>query len=253
MTGAGPGPEVLAEGGRVPRFTLPDWETEFGVVAGITWRGPGESSFDLGLGGRGPVGQVLDRWEALAAEVGQFSGVAVGRQVHGRAVAIHRNPSGLTILPGVDGHATSAPGCLLAVTVADCVPVYLVDPTRRVVGLLHAGWRGTAAGIMEAGLGVMAALGASPRDLAIHCGVGICGGCYEVGAEVFVGCGLPPPAADRGQLDLRQVLAGQARAAGVERVSVSTHCSAHHAGHFLSHRRAPGEGGRMAAYLGIPA
>lgn len=251
MTPASPGPEVLVEGGRVPRFNLPDWEAEFGVVAGITWRGPDQPPFDLGLGGCRPVGQVLDRWEALAADVGRFSGVAVGRQVHGPAVAIHRDRSGLVILPGVDGHATSAPGCLLAVTAADCVPVYLVDPRRRIVGLLHAGWRGTAAGILEAGLDAMAELGAGRRDLAIHCGVGICGACYQVGTEVFVGCGLPAPASERGRLDLRQVLAARARAAGVGRVSVSTHCSAHDAVHFFSHRRAPDEGGRMAAYLGI--
>lgn len=236
----------------MPRFNLPEWEAEFGVAAGITWRGPDQSPFDLGLGGRGPVGQVLDRWEALAADVGRFSSVAVGRQVHGRAVVIQRDRSGLVIHPRADGHVTSAPACLLAVTVADCVPVYLLDPRRRVVGLLHAGWRGTAAGILEAGLDAMAELGADPRDVAVHCGVGICGACYEVGAEVFVRCGLPAPASERGRLDLRHVLATRARAAGVGRVSVSTHCSAHHAAHFFSHRRAPDEGGRMVAYLGIP-
>src|SRR5690606_18360795 len=98
--------------------------------------------------------------------------------------------------PAIDGHATRAPGLLLAVSVADCVPVSLVDPERRAVALLHAGWRGAAAGILERGLEVLAErLLARPEDLHVHLGPAICGGCYEVGPEVHRALGLPEPPA----------------------------------------------------------
>lgn len=248
--------EERVRGGTIPRFVLPEWEREFGVAAGLTGRGDPSHPVDLGLGGQAPVGPVLDRWRQLAAEAGTFGATAVARQVHGKAVAWHGAGAGagLTILADRDGHATATPGRLLAVTVADCVPVYLLDPVRRAVALLHAGWRGTAAGILAEGVAALAEhAGSSPGDLVVHCGVGICGACYEVGAEVFAGCGAPVPPGGRGPLDLRSVLAGQAAELGVARVTVSPLCSAHDAAWFFSHRRAPGEGGRMAAYLGFPA
>jgi copper oxidase (laccase) domain-containing protein len=85
----------------------------------------------------------------------------------------------------------------------------------------------------------------------MHCGVAICGRCYEVGSEVFQALELPVPATGRGLLDLRPVLERQARALGVARVSLSDFCSAHDAAHFFSHRASQGADGRMVAYLGL--
>jgi polyphenol oxidase len=116
------------------------------VVAGVTGRGGlPEGDFDLGLWTSQPVGEVLGRWRRfLRAEPG-FTGAVLGHQIHGRNVVWHSSPpSGWRQLGGVDGHATATAGLLLLVTVADCVPVYLVDPLNRAVGLLHAGWRGIA-------------------------------------------------------------------------------------------------------------
>ena len=110
-------------------------------------------------------------------------------QVHRPEVRWHGDPGGWLLIEGVDGHATDAPGVLLTVTIADCVPVYLADPVGRRVALLHAGWRGLAAGILEAGVGLLSSRGSSAADILMHCGVSICGNCYEVGSEVFAALG----------------------------------------------------------------
>ncbi len=156
-------------------------------------------------------------------------------------------------LEGVDGHATAAPGILLTVTVADCIPVYLVDPVRRAVCLLHSGWRGTAGGILSRGLQLLQErAGSQAADVVVHCGVGICGPCYEVGSEVMTGCGLRHEGAGPWHAELREVLASQARSLGVGEVSTSQWCSAHDRPRFYSHRASGGRDGRMVAFLGLP-
>ena len=79
-------------------------------------------------------------------------------------------PEGVHVDSGpADGHATSAAGVLLAVTVADCVPIYVVDPERRVVALLHAGWRVIASGIMASGVETLARrFDTRPAHLHVH-------------------------------------------------------------------------------------
>ncbi len=240
--------------GPVPRFELAEWRERYGVVAGITGRGQQALPFDLGLAGRSaPVGQVLQRWHDLEAAVPGCTGLVVSRQVHGTTVVWHDAVRGLAILQGVDGHATATPGLFLAVSAADCVPVYIIDPLRRAVALVHAGWRGTSGRILTRGIAALVNRGSRVENLAVHCGVGICGRCYEVGSEVFRACGLPSPADGKGRLDLREILAGQAREAGVETVSTSLFCSAHDPRLFFSHRASGGADGRMVAYLGIVA
>jgi polyphenol oxidase len=240
--------------GPVPRFELSEWRDRYGIVAGITGRGEDSAPFDLGLAGAtAPVGQVLQRWHDLQAAVPGCSGLVVSRQVHGTAVAWHEAVRGLVILQGFDGHGTATPGVVLAVSAADCVPVYIADPVARAVALVHAGWRGTAGGILGRGIEELVRRGSRVGNLVVHCGVGICGTCYEVGGEVFRGCGLPEPAGGKGRLDLREVLIGQARDAGVETVSTSGFCSAHDADRFFSHRASRGADGRMVAYLALLA
>jgi YfiH family protein len=241
--------------GPVPRFEVPGWRERHGVVAGITGRGDGPGrGYDLGLWTDAPVGEVMSRWRAFRqAEVG-FEAVVLGNQVHGTAVMGHDRARGWVQVEGVDGHATATPGVLLTVTVADCIPVYLVDPVRRAVGLLHSGWRGTAGGILRLGVErLVEVAGSSVGDIVVHCGVGICGQCYEVGSEVMSGCGLPHSGAGPWYADLRAVLLEQARSLGVAGISTSQWCSAHDRPRFFSHRASGGRDGRMVAYLGMPA
>ena len=84
-----------------------------------------------------------------------------------------------------DGLITATPGLLLAIQTADCLPVIVVDAKRHVLGVFHAGWRGTAQRIVEKGIGEMhRRFGSLPRDMKAAIGPGIQGCCYEVGEEV---------------------------------------------------------------------
>jgi YfiH family protein len=209
----------------IPRLELVGWKEQYGLTAGIT--------------------------TAAAGSVAPpFPATVFGRQVHGRTVRWHEAlPGGGLIVDATDGHATAQPGVLLTISVADCTPVYLADPTRGTIALLHAGWRGTAAGILEAGVALLVGRGGSDvSDIVMHCGVAICGTCYEVGSEVAEALG-EPPVSGKTHVDIRAVLAAQAAALGIEQVSVSPFCTAHDAG-FHSHRGSGGRAGRMIAYLG---
>jgi len=244
-------PEVRVPG-PIPRFEVPGWQQQYGVVAGITGRGDDAGrGFDLGLWSREPVGDVMNRWLAFRRAMPGFSAVVLGNQVHGVEVREVGPAEGWIQIQGVDGWVSTSPGVMLTITVADCVPVYLAV-ANRAVALLHAGWRGTAGGILERGVeALLAASGAAERDVAMHCGVGICGDCYEVGSEVMNGCGVAVDGSGPWHLDLRNVLIEQARRLGLADVSRSGWCSAHDRGSFYSHRASRGQDGRMVAYLGL--
>lgn len=219
-----------------------------GVVAFTTTRTAGS----FGLGSEEPVHAVMDRWSALLADcrAGGAEALASAGQVHGAAIARHA-PGWQGWLRGRerDGHATVAPGLALAVTVADCTPVFLAHPAGP-IALLHAGWRGTAAGILEAGLATLRALGAPPEEVVLHCGPAICGACYEVGPEVMAAV-TGRPASGKARLDMRAVLTERARRAGVRSVSISPSCTRCHNDRFFSHRA--GDWGRQLGVMYRPA
>lgn len=95
---------------------------------------------------------------------------------------IKEHPYGLY----VDGMLTDVPGILLCTYEADCTPVYLLDPVRKVIGMVHGGWKGTAKCIAEKAVGMMSErYGSDPGDILVHLGPCICGECYEVGEELI--------------------------------------------------------------------
>lgn len=240
-------------GDGVPRLELAEWRARYGVVAGVTTRGTPVDPFDLGLSSGRPVGKVLDQWAAFRAAEPGFPLTTLGRQVHGTEVAWHEGGRGWLILDGVDGHATGSAGVLMTVTVADCTPVYLLDPVQGGLALLHAGWRGASSRILERGIRLLTGrTGANVEEIVMHCGIGICGDCYEVGYEVFEAFGLPVPVGGKGPLDIRGQLVRQGQELGIGRITTSDWCSGHHGDLFHSHRRSRGVDGRMIAYLGRP-
>jgi len=182
----------------------------------------------------------------------RWRAVVRSRQVHGRSIQVHgRQLRGVCVTGEGDGHATDASGVLLTVTLADCVPVFIVDPVGRTVALLHAGWRGTAAGVVEAGLDTLSdAFGSDPEELLVDLGPAICGRCYEVGPEVFHALGQVTPHAPAA-IDLRSVIRRRASAAGVRtrNVTVSGECTLCGDGRYYSHRG--GDRGRHRGYIGI--
>ncbi len=238
--------------GALPLLRHPGWREAFPwLVQGVTSAGREEEPFDLALFGGSPAGAVLDRWERLSAGLG-MPRVVHGRQVHGTRVAFHgAGGPGLRVLPAADGHLTRSRGVLLTVATADCAAVSIVDPGIPAVALLHAGWRGTAAGIVERGIRTLAErLGSDPAALHLHVGPSICGSCYEVGPEVHRALGLDPPDGPA-PVDLGKALVDRAEAAGLrpERITRSTLCTLCGESGLFSHRG--GSAARQVTLLGL--
>lgn len=171
--------------------------------------------------------------------------------VHGAAVARVDEPQG--VVQGVDALITDQRGVSLFATFADCYPIVLWDPERRCAALVHAGWRGTVAGVAPAAVKAMAKeYGSKPSDIRAGIGPGICGRCYEVGEEVasrfdprFVSQG----SGDRFLLDLASANRAQLEEAGVPHVHVLDLCTKETS--FLpSHRRSP-DGTRFGAIVAL--
>ncbi len=229
--------------------TLQDAEEVPGLPAGIrgwtTTRGNGS----FGLGSSEPVGEVMGRWAALQADLATLgvTRLATAHQVHGSTVAVHdAGWTGWLRGHGIDGHVTTVRGTALAVTVADCAPVLVWHP-RGAVAALHAGWRGTAAGILDRGLDLFEAMGFPSRECGVYLGPAICGACYEVGPEVLTAV-TGTRATGKGSLDVRAVLEQQATARGVGSVTTDRGCARCHQDRYFSHRG--GDAGRM---LGVVA
>ena len=237
---------------RLVCWTHPEWSQRFPwLVQGTTGRSPGPAGGDFRLFDTEGPPPGREAWMVLARSYG-FAGVAHARQVHGKRVLIHDAPAdGLCVGADADGHLSLAPGSLMAVTVADCVPAFLVDPHRRAVALLHAGWRGTAGGILEEGISLLRRESKSgPEDILVHLGPAICGSCYEVGPEMHGALGLREPDGPA-PLDLRGVLAERALGLGVRGANItsSTFCTLCSGSPFFSHRG--GATQRQVGFLGI--
>jgi len=185
--------------------------------------------------------EAVDRNRRILAEtVGvPLDALLQGRQVHGNRV--ERRALGDGALPEADGHATATPGLAPTVITADCLPVALIGP--KAVAMVHAGWRGLAAGVVEEGIKAVRELsGESELQAAIGPGAGAC--CYEVGPEVHAAFGQP---ATRGRIDLKAIAAERLHAAGVAAVhdvDLCTICS--DPALLFSHRRDNGVTGRQA-------
>lgn len=248
--------ELLVDVRGIPLWVHPEWAEQFPwLVQGTTGKGTGtvEEAVDFGLFGEVPVGRALARWRDLREGLGMAS-TAHARQVHGSEIHAWTNavPSGFLLVDSIDGHCTSLPGLLLTVSLADCVPVFLVAEGSREIALVHAGWRGTARGVLEAAIEAMIRRsGRSASSLWVHCGPAICGECYEVGPEVHAAILPDRPLPERPTpIDVRQALVRRATSLGVleERTTISAHCTLCGPSPFFSHRA--GESGRQLGILG---
>lgn len=222
------------------------------LVQGTTTRGVPDGALDLGLFSGGSAEAVVrENWRRLLARTAMASAVHAP-QVHEAEVRYHRSARpGLHLAGPCDGHVTDRRGLLLTVSVADCVPVFVVAPRARAVAALHAGWRGAAAGVLERGLARLTERsGESVSELLVHLGPSICGDCYEVGREVFAALGQTVPEGPS-PIDLRAVLGARAVAAGVRPSSVTTsaHCTRCTGSGLFSHRG--GDRGRQVGYIGV--
>ncbi|MDI6772217.1 MAG: peptidoglycan editing factor PgeF [bacterium] len=239
-----------------------------GVLHAFTTRGGGVSAapfetLNLGRGaGDDPAAVRENRARALAAVGRDISDQVEVSQVHGREVAVvtaaHRGQK----IQGADGLTSRDPAAVLAMHSADCAPVLMVDPVKRAVAAVHAGWRGTAVGAAAAAIRAMGeAFGSRPEDLVAAIGPAIGPCCYEVGVEVVEALApwpwhaavLRPSSKGRWLLDLWEANRCQIEAAGVPPWAIATAglCTACHPVLFFSHRRS-GRTGRMAALIAAP-
>jgi YfiH family protein len=151
-----------------------------------------------------------------------------------------------------DALVENTPGVAIGIKTADCVPVLLADPVGRAVAAIHAGWRGTAAYIVQVAIRSMVAeFGTQPKDL--HAAIGPCIGpcCYEVGPEVANEFGVL--ASGHVHLDLATMNARQLEAAGVlaQNISTSRVCTKCNAKDYHSFRRDREAAGRMISWIRI--
>lgn len=177
-----------------------------------------------------------------------FAGLATLKQIHSSTCVAGEGRTGH--LGQGDALLENTPGAVVAVKTADCIPVLLADERLHAVAAVHAGWRGTAAAIVEKAVAAMRErFGSRPEDLhaAIGPGIGAC--CYEVGPEVAEQFGL----GGRVHLDLPAINRRQLREAGIAdaRIYSSGLCTMCRAGDFHSFRRDREAAGRMYSFAGI--
>jgi polyphenol oxidase len=260
---------VLRAVGALRLLTWPALDAS-GPDAAVTARSGGVSSgpyasLNLSLSVGDDPARVLENRRRLAAGFGADPADFVfARQVHGagvRVVGAADRGSGAfsldTAIDETDALVTATPGVVLAILAADCVPIVLHDPVAGVLGCVHAGWRGTVAGVTAATVTAMTALGARPARLAAGIGPAVAADRYQVGPDVheavtrafglaaaaFIRPDTRPEAAaaDRWLLDVWAANRHALREAGVPGTQIhTTHLATGPAGHgyFFSDRAA---------------
>jgi hypothetical protein len=230
-----------------------------------------------------PASVAENRRRFLDTVCGERTGsVLVGmKQIHSSIVRVVKKGDGAlegklqtkegkAVLEG-DGLITNVPRVLLGVGTADCVPVLVVDVTRRVVAAFHAGWRGTAVRIVERGITIMQEeYGSQVRDMVAAVGPSIGPCCYTVGEEVRSEFGrqfryaeelfVRPIDSREVRLNLWEANRRQLLDVGVADASIAmmrecTACAANQTGglRYFSHRGEQGVAGRMLNVVGVAA
>lgn len=240
------------------QFLYPDWPVASNVRAVVTTRVGGEShgkytSLNLGAHvGDSPAAVVSNR--ARVREALKLPAEPCWlQQVHGIEVV-----DAAAITPGTavaDGAYTDRKNVVCAILTADCLPIFLCDRAGTEVALLHAGWRGLAAGIIDAGL---RRLRASPHELLVWLGPAIGASAYEVGEDVrraFIDSDAAATeefsagrVTGKWHMDIYRLAGRQLRNRGVREIYGGAHCTATQAPLFFSHRR-DGTTGRMASLI----
>jgi YfiH family protein len=187
-------------------------------------------------------------WQRLAENF-DLSRIVRLRQIHSAIVRTIKADD--NAVNDGDGMVTAAAGVTLAIFTADCVPILMLDRERRLCGALHAGWRGTLAGIAEQGVRAMLALGARPDHINAALGPGIGSCCFEVDAALARCFTEKIPAAARhvrdgspgkAFLSLRAILREQLEQCGLRREQILTvgPCTKCASDRFFSRRAAQG-------------
>ncbi len=256
---------------------LPLTAADFLLHAFLTRRGGVSTDCFAGLNFSSREGDkpdsVADNWRLLADAFRlDPSRFVLMRQIHGDRIVVVEGgnrenlPDG-SFLPveayACDALVTNRQGLAIGVKTADCAPLFLVDPVKRVVGVVHAGWRGTALNISGQTVDAfLAHFSSRPGDILAVIGPAIGPCCYEVDAvvyhalEVYAGKGVAPffrsgATKDKWMLDLTMINRFQLEQRGVpsEQIFAGDHCTSCRSAVFYSHRRDRGRTGRHFSFL----
>ena len=213
----------------VPVETFPALDAIAGVRHGFTGRVPG---LDVKMDRELALRQLDEHHVRARREMGLAGRTLVtAEQVHGREVAVV-DAQTMAPVPGADGLITASPDVCLGIHVADCCAVYLADPVRRVIALLHSGRKGSELAITAAAIARMRGdFGCDPADITVQ----------------LSPCIRPP----QYESDFAALIVAQARAAGVHQVFDSGTCTGANADRYYSYRVERGKTGRMLALLAL--
>jgi YfiH family protein len=212
---------------------------------------------------------VIDNRKVLCAALGTtIENIIAAEQVHGSKVQAvdltHRGSGALSYnsaLSETDGLITNVPGLLLATFYADCVPIFVLDPKRKIIGLAHAGWKGTIARIGACAVAKMAEVyGTDPEDCLAGIGPSIGPCCYEVDRPLINAVKeafpwwqevLGSSEGDRAKLDLWEVNRKIMIEAGIreKNVEIAKLCTCCNRDILFSYRGSKGITGRMGAFI----
>ncbi len=206
------------------------------------------ASLNCSLSGQDRRDAVLENRARAARSVGADPARLVGlMQVHGTLVARVTVPWAPGEGPRADAMVTDRAGIALGIVTADCAPVLFVDAAAGVIGAAHAGWRGAVAGVLEATIAAMAALGARVERIAAAIGPCIGQPSYEVASDLHAAVAderfFVAGREGRWQFDLGGYCAARLRAAGIAGPSVVAADTAADEARFFSHRRRTLAGG----------
>lgn len=233
--------------------------TRHGGLSPAPWHG-------LNLGGT--VGDAVETVRANHALMYEALGVNAARavtvwQVHSADVVVAQHPiPGRRWLALADGLITDQPDTPLVMRFADCTPILFYDPARAVIGIAHAGWRGTVQGMAANMIRAMQqTYGCRPLDIQAWIGPSISGACFQVGEEVVTAVNdyfgtldglMRRDAADgTAYVDLWAANALDLRRMGVEQIYLSGVCTMQNTQDFFSHRGEQGRTGRFGALISL--
>lgn len=260
--------------GGVTYLAASGFEAAGGVAHGFSTRLGGVStgvyeSLDLGSTRGDDPAHVRENYRRFFSAIGGDVGrVALANQVHGDTV---RTVTAADVKRDLfdpepyeaDGLVTDVPGVALVVFAADCLPILFYDPERRVIAAVHAGWRGTASGIVERAVEKMAFYGCDPAHILAAVGPGISRCCFEthedvpnamteaMGAAALSAIEVLPTG--KFHVDLKALNAKRLESAGLDpaHIAVSPDCTCCMPEKYWSHRATHGERGSQAAMIAL--
>jgi polyphenol oxidase len=219
---------------------------EGGVSTGIY------SGLNGGIGSGDERAAVLENRSRMANALGVPAHHLLGLyQIHSPDVIVVEQPFGEE-RPKADAMVTKVAGLALGISTADCGPLLFADPSARIIGAAHAGWKGAFSGIVEATVSAMEGLGATREAIVAVLGPTIGPGAYEVGPEFFErfiaddedneSFFLPSDEPDKAYFNLPGYIAARAGAAGIGRFADVSLCTYSDEERFYSYRRATHRG-----------